>query len=270
MPRRILVALDSRDLSAQILEVATRLAAERQAELVALYVEDTTFLTAADLPFSKALRLQGGGWESLDPQVMERAFRARAQELRGELASRAARLRLAWTFQTTRGVPAQRLLEAAGEAELVVLGRSNRGRGARLGGTARRAVRECAASVLLVGGEGAVPQRVTAFFDGREPVLEAAAELTALHERPLEVAVLGGNDEQYAARAAQARTWLRAHGQPVHLRRLDSENPRKVAAALRESGPGLAVVGADSDIGEVDLAELLDELDCPVLVVRGR
>lgn len=268
MARRILVAVDSRDTGTRLLDVAARIAAARRAELIGLYVEESAFLNLADLPFSKAMRPQGGGWERLDPAQMERAFRARAEELNRELASLAGRHRLTWRFQTERGAPAECLMAAAGGAELVILGRGRRGRRAPLGSTARRAVRESSASVLVMGAEAAGPARVTAFYDGDPGVLEAADELARLYARPLEVAVLARDAAQRGNLDETATQWLRRHERPRRLRTLDAGDPDKVAAALREAGPGLAVVGATSEVGGTDLAAFMDRLDCPVLVVR--
>lgn len=269
MARRILVALDSPDRDARLLEAAARLAAGRRAELVGLFVEESDVVEAANFPFSKVLSPQGGGWRTLDPQAMERALRARARELEAALTRLAGRWQLQCSFRTERGGADECLIAAAGGAELVVLGRSRRRRSGYLGRTARRALRECQVNVLLLGDEVDMPARVTAFYAGAGGVLDAAEELAAAFARPLEVAVLAGDQATRERLRGEAAAWLHARGLPADVRVLDPGRPQALARAVHRRGPGLAVVAARDVEGAVDPEALLEALDGPVLVVRG-
>jgi nucleotide-binding universal stress UspA family protein len=269
MARRILVAIDSRELGTRLLDVAARLAAGRKAEIIGLYVEETEFLNAANLPFTKVFSPSGGGWQALEPHAMERALRSRASELQQELARLAARWELPWSFRTERGGPGEHVIAAAVGAELVVLGRSNRGGPARLGRTARRAVAECRVPVLVLGPDAEPPIRVTAFYAGGGDVLEAARELSAVFERPLEVAILADCTETAERLKGQATAWLQERKLNAAMRVVNPNDRHALNVTLRSRPPGLSVVPARGGEGETDLNTLLDVLEGPVLVIRG-
>lgn len=269
MARRILVAIDSRELGTRLLDVAARLAAGRKAELIGLYVEETEFLHGAGLPFSKILPPSGDGWQTLDPAAMERALRARAGELQAELARQAARWQLPWSFRTERGGPGECVIAAASGAELVILGRSSRGGPTRLGRTARRAITECRVPVLILGPDADVPPRVTAFFTGETDVLEAGRELAAVFERPFEVAVLAPDDDTAQRLKQDAQKWLGGHRLAPSVRVVNPNEAGGPASALRGHPPGLSVVHARDGGPGAELDKLLGALQGPVLVLRG-
>ncbi|RDD62697.1 universal stress protein [Ferruginivarius sediminum] len=269
MARRILVAIDSRELGARLLDVAARLAAGRKAELIGLYVEETEFLNAANLPFTKVFSPSGGGWQALEPHAMERALRSRASELQQELERLAVRWELPWSFRTERGGPGEHVIAAAGGAELVVLGRSNRGGPARLGRTARRAVAECHVPVLVLGPDAELPVRVTAFYAGGEDVLEAARELSAVFARPLAVAVLADDTETADRLKKQAMAWLQERKLNAAMQVVNPNDRHALNLALSGRSPGLSVVPAGGGEGGTDLDALLDVLEGPVLVIRS-
>ncbi|SDF83075.1 Universal stress protein family protein [Limimonas halophila] len=261
MAGRIVVAVDSPEPGARMLEAAARLAVRRRAELMGLYVEERAFLDLAGFPFSKTLR-PGGGWEAVDPATMQRAFETRAAELERELARLAERWRLRWRFQADRGVPAECLLASAQEADMLVLARSRSRQAPRAGSTARQALARSRIPVMILDPALSEPERVTAVFEGDERVLAAADDLARAYERPLEVlAVPAAPDDTTRAEAAAA--WLHARGWPERVTRC--ETGRDLGATLAERAGGVTVVGA-SDDGE--LATLVDAARGPVLVVR--
>lgn len=268
MARRVLVGLEGQELCRSLLDVAARLAAQRRAELHGLFVEETEFLQAAGLPFSRTLSSSGRGWEAADPETMARALRARAAELNRQLEQIASQWQLPWSFRSERGPAGDWLLAATQQAELIVLGRSRRSRGGPLGRAARRTATESRCSVLVMGPEAQLPSRITAFFDGDEHTLQAAEELARLFDRPLEVAVLAASTADTAKLRARAEAWLRTRQRPVTVRSFDAADPDRLAAALGRAPLGLAVIPAAAQPAGLDLGRLLDALSCPVLVVR--
>ncbi len=128
--RRIVAAVDTLPRSEAALEAAAELAAQRQAELLALFIEDLDLLHAAALPFAREIGVASAVRRSLDVAAMERMLRLQAEGARRRLAAIAQRVPLTWTFQIARGLLAEELLHAAAEAELVVaaLGGSGRAR----------------------------------------------------------------------------------------------------------------------------------------------
>ncbi len=266
MARRVLVAVESRDRGRHLLEAAARLATARQAELIGFYVEELEFLQAAGLPFSKTYSLFRGSWESWDADAMERAMRARGDELRRAFESLCERRQLTGTFRTARGAPGERLLEAASEAEVVILGRSRRSGRTYTGSTARRAVADCRSSVLLFDPADPVPEKVTAIYSGDPSVLAAADEMARLFQCRLEVIAVSEDSQSAADTRRRAARWLTDRRWSANVVEAGSLREGH-AAALELAGrrSGLTVVGNATSL---DLPALLDTLRGPVLIVR--
>lgn len=272
MARRILVALESSEDSRAALEAAARLAAEREAELVALFIEDVEFLSAAALPFSRALNLQSFAWQSLDAESMQRALAARAEELRRATEAAARRWRVRWSFRVVRGTARERLPQETEGFELVVVGRTNRVPLGRrpLGGTARQTVVRSTCSVFVLHAPSEFAGRVVAVYRGSPRALEAAEELARIFGQRLEVAVVADDIQQGRRLEAQATQWLRQHDAEAAVSVLQVVDAETLADALERRRGTLAVIDAATDeAAEIDLGELLDRIECPALVVRA-
>ena len=174
---RILVALDASASGRAALAGAAALAAELQAELLGLFVEDANLLRLASLPFSARSAWGPAAEEARNEETMARALRAEAALLRELLAREAERLHLRWSFRVTRGTVARELVEAAERVDLVVMGSAGRNPavGGNLGSTARAvAPLKPAADALLLD---------TTHMDIESAVQAGQAELDQLTQR---------------------------------------------------------------------------------------
>jgi nucleotide-binding universal stress UspA family protein len=122
--RRILMALDTASSVLPAIEAAAGLALGLNAELAGLFIEDERLLRFAGLPFAREFGFTSAGSRPLAPASIEQALRAQAEQLRRLLAATAERLSLAWTLEVVRGEVPRSVLERAGAADLLVLGRS--------------------------------------------------------------------------------------------------------------------------------------------------
>jgi len=116
--RRIIVRLDPRPVGLQAL---ARLAEELDAELLGLFVENVELLRLAALPFAREVGHASGVRRELDVAAMERAWRARARELRRACAEALRGSTVSWSFRVARGSPGEELLAAIGEAAVPTL-----------------------------------------------------------------------------------------------------------------------------------------------------
>ena len=83
-PRRVIIALDPEAQCSSALEAAARIAAQRGAELVGLFVEDSALIDAAALPMTRNIRRSGAAEEAVDARRMEQGLRfwaARAEAM---------------------------------------------------------------------------------------------------------------------------------------------------------------------------------------------
>jgi hypothetical protein len=118
--RRIVVAIDAGAPGRAALEAAAALAAEQQAELLALFIEDLDLIHVAGLPFAREIGTASATPRALDVLAMERSLRAFAADARRSVETIARRVPLEWSFRVVRGALDAELLAAAAAADLVV------------------------------------------------------------------------------------------------------------------------------------------------------
>jgi nucleotide-binding universal stress UspA family protein len=264
--RRILVALDASNHSLAALQAAADMAAKMEAELLGLFVEDANLLQLAGLPFAREVGGVAGAARRLDAQAMERSLKAQAERSRLALAAVAEPWRLRWSFRVVRGEMAEEVLAAAYEADLVSIGKIGRqpASGGRLGPVARTVAAGAPRSVLLT--KLAVPARpgVGVVYDDSVAAGKAlwmAAKL-AREGGGLTVLIPAPDGASGLRLEDEARQLLRSRGLTARYRWLDNSGSAVQAHLLQDEG--LLVAGADSALVPV----LLEELDCPVLLVR--
>jgi nucleotide-binding universal stress UspA family protein len=119
--QRILVAIDNLRQNERTLETAVELAAELQAELHGLYVEDENLLRLASMPFSREIGSSSAFFRPLSRNVIERTFRANAEEARRTLIASALRANVEWAFQVCRGQLLATTLAEAEKADLTIV-----------------------------------------------------------------------------------------------------------------------------------------------------
>jgi K+-sensing histidine kinase KdpD len=119
--RRIIIGLEPAPRSHATLEAAARLAAQMEAELVGLFVENINLLHFAALPFAREVGFASASRRALDVEGMERSLRGLAREARQTLAAVAGRVPVRWSFRVARGSAAGELLAAAADADLVIV-----------------------------------------------------------------------------------------------------------------------------------------------------
>lgn len=119
--RRIIIGLEPAPRTRTTLEAAARLAAQMEAELVGLFVENIDLLHFAGLPFAREVGFASATRRDLDVEGMERSLRALAREAQQTLAGVAGRVPVRWSFRVARGSGAAELLAAAADADLVII-----------------------------------------------------------------------------------------------------------------------------------------------------
>lgn len=269
--RRVVLALDpSADHVAAVREAAA-LAARLGAELSAVFVEDRALLGAAAHPFVRCFSAGAVGWRDFGVADMEGAYRALAEKARRATEEAAGSRKLQWSFTIVRGEIEASVLEAAGEADLVVLGAGMDRLRAGAGRTPRawRRVARTRRSVLVLRPETETPLVVVLYdgSDGAGRALQAARHLGD----PGNLRIVLAAKDQPAARQLenQARALLGDAPGEIEffpLPGLGAEELRRFAARI---GAGLLVLADDCDVlAEETSARELERCPCRVLVVR--
>ncbi|MHA1536566.1 MAG: hypothetical protein ACTSUD_03340 [Alphaproteobacteria bacterium] len=269
--RRVVLALDpSADHVAAVREAAA-LAARLGAELSAVFVEDRGLLGAAAYPFVRCFSAGNLGWREFGVADMEGAYRALAEKARAATEEAAGSRKLHWTFTIVRGEVEASALEAAGEADLVVLGAGMDRLGAGSGRTrlAWRRIARPRRSVLVLRPEAETP-RIVALYDGTGGAGRALQAARHLGDPGNLRIVLTAKDEPTARQLeSRARDLLGDAAGEAEFIALPGLGARELRRFVTRIGAGLLVLADDCDfLAEETAAHELGMCPCRVLVVR--
>jgi nucleotide-binding universal stress UspA family protein len=260
--RSILLVVDAAPLPLPVLEAAAALAAEWQAPLAGLFVEDIDLLRAAALPFSCELDFTTAAVRPLESLALARLLRERAEAMRAAIEQQAAASRIEWTFRTSQGELVRETLAAASEAELFIVCRSIRGAPTTGGASSSR----------LAGGRTAPP--VLSVYDGSEEssqVLRVAVRLARLSGAKLIVTVPNSPDAASAEALRQSCRRLLADKEiAAEIHPAPLTDAQQLLQAAHRFKTGWLVIGRDCPLlDEVHLRRLAEGLGHPIVLVRS-
>lgn len=273
--RRILVALDASPHSIAAVEAAARLAADFEAKLEGLFVEDVDLIRTADLPFVREVCTYPVSTQTMSSQRLERQLRQQAQRARRILETVAHQTNVKFDFRVTRGRVATELLKAAAEADLLTLGKASGPSSSRrkLGTTARRVLAEAPASVLVLHREARPGRSILTYFDGSSKADRALQLAIELAERAPETALTVLLPARSAEQNKPLRDTVLKRAKDrvpwVNVRPLTRLEAQRLAMVAHTEDGGLVVLPAGSPPLRDDiLQDFLYEVNAPVLVVR--
>jgi hypothetical protein len=120
--QQVLALLDDAALARRALEFSSAIARQLQRPLEVVYVESAPALLAASLPFTQVLAHGAAQWLPLEPQDVERGYRAQEARLR-ELAERITlRHTVHWSMRIMRGALPQAAFELRAQSDLMLVG----------------------------------------------------------------------------------------------------------------------------------------------------
>lgn len=246
---RVLVALDASARSVAALATAGALAAELDAELAGLFVEDIGLQRLMALPFARELCALSGELRPLSRADVEHAWRREAETLQRRLAEAASALRLRWSFEVARGRIAVEVDTRIAAFDLVVLGQ--RGGFHMPEPSARRTART---GPVLVWLDPA---------DASDGALELAARLA--RRSGSELVVL----RPATAMAVCPPAWSAQRDIAARCVTVDSTDRHALARAVRREAASCLVLGGHSRLAlHGKLAPVLDAVECPVVLSR--
>ncbi len=266
---RVVVPLDSASEHRVAIDTAVRLAAQAQATLHGIFVEDEDLLNLASLPFTRQITL-GAAAEALTPEHVALHLRLAANRARGELLAAAGRHGVEATFEIVRGA-SDAALSAASERDLLVAGGQTRpiGRHFRLACRWWSAIEVARGPVLLARHAWPAQGFVVVLLHDRGAasvrLLAAAAQIANAGEHGLTVLC-----PPEVAGAEGFEQWLADHlaGSVVQLRvEVDSIEPVALSQRITALECRLLAVGPGPRDGD-RLRQLAERCACDVLVVR--
>jgi len=269
--RRILIGLDTSYHSLAALRAAAELASSLEAELHGLFVEDSNLLRAAELTVARELRFPFATRGRLSPIRMRRQLRAQAEQARQALSAIARHHEITWSFQVVRGAVSAKMLEEAANADLLCVGRASRPvlHRSRVGSTAEAAAMRGPRSVLLVSRDTGIHPPVVVLYDGSpdtKRVLLLASNVADHIGGLLSILVPASASGTSKEIQEQITSGLDAEGLLVRYRELAGSGVMSLINAVQTEGAGMLVLER-AFLPSDSLRKLLDEVDCPVLLV---
>lgn len=257
---RIWVALDESPRSTAALSAAAALAAELDAELAGLFVEDINLQHLVGLPFSRQFSVLSGELHPLSQGEIERSWRRQAASLQRQLAEEAARLRLRWSFRIARGKLSAEVDTRAQAFDLVVLGK-------------RMSMRVRAVAHVPPRMAGIQTQRRVMVLFESDPAslhsLDLGARLARLNGVELVPLIRAENDAAYQAACAAARAALEGQGTAGRCGRLTTlDGASLVQAVHREQAGCLILADKGRFLNQPGFERMLDEIECPIVLIR--
>jgi len=250
--RRILVALNAVSDSQAAIERAAAMAAEHEAELAGLFVEDLDLLHLCELPGFEVM-LSSGTTRRTDRGEMERQLRARAAAAREALERIAAAHHLRWSFEVRRTRMLKAVREAAELADVVAADMAGPGR------VSGWPVRPMHRGVLAYYEGGASSARVLAL----------AVRAAVQQGMPLSVLVPVDDAAAAGEAATRVRALLRHHEVELTIERVQ---PGAAALQRRLRGGGaplLFMEAAGRLVASGALPALAAAPGCEVVLVSG-
>jgi nucleotide-binding universal stress UspA family protein len=270
--RRILVALDASTNSREALATAVNLASTLKSEIHGIFVEDVNLLRLAELPFAREIQFANHTLRQLEINSLQRQLRARAAILRRELEEVAGEHQIASNFTVSRGQVERELMAAAGDSDVLVVGRLGHSllNRMRLGSTARAVMARAASAVLLVKADVSAGP-IIALYDGSVTGLRALRLAAELAEQggDLRVLVWGLDEEEAFARRQLAVREVDEFTIEPQFQHLSGDLPLRVLQWVnRQKGNLLLLGGGEHNLPQDILDVLLAEAEQHVLVIK--
>jgi len=273
--RRILVALDASPSSQAALDAAVSLAERMKAELFGLFVEDADLLRAAESPYARQILYPSAQEAPLSRGNVERTLKAQAEQAHSSLRSAAQRAHLQYSFRSVRGQVSAELLAAAGETDLVALGKLGWSLGAplRLGSTALQLAASTLSVLLLSERRAPAALHLLAYYDASPEARQAltwAAQLAAADSGSLTVLLATPDAARAQAMQHEVAAILKGTKLNIQFRRADPASRTEMLRVLRETENGMFVMGSREPFRQLlGLESLLRESKIAVLLLRS-
>jgi len=252
--RRIVVAADASAPGRAALDAAIRLAQRLQAELEGLYLEDINLKRLAALPIAREFRF---GEAARGAAGVADDLRAEAMRLRQAFEEAASRARVRASFRIAEGRIEHAIVTETGGADLLVVGFGRRAAFAAPRAAATAAAVATRPLVLYDGSDGA----------GR--ALELAARLADDEPGSLTVVIRAASEADALKLRRKAAQLLAGHEQAARFRAAADPTLTELCRAVTADGASALVIASEDALLQGEgFRRMLDDVLCPVLVVR--
>jgi hypothetical protein len=103
------------------MQLAVELADLLHLDLLGLFLEDTSLMELAGIPFSREFRPLGGGWHTIDIDRLSRDFELAARSIERKFLAAAKRLLTGYRFEVARGPMVKTLASVSRRDDIVMI-----------------------------------------------------------------------------------------------------------------------------------------------------
>lgn len=268
---RILVAIDGSPHSLAALKLGAELAANIDAELVGIYVEDINLIRVAALPITREVGFYSAQISEVEIQRLKRQLRAQARRAEQALALIAESAEVQWSFQIAQGFIHTEILAAAEEADLVVMGKSGWSRRKQLGSTAQTMVVQFKQKILIFQAGVALGRPVMAVYTGSEVSKKALQVILELRteDNPFTILISTNDAVRVKELKTEIQEWAEKNRVKPDYLWIPKIDEATIARQVWSINCGMLVLPAESDLlPSEQLLNLLNKIDCAVYLVR--
>lgn len=272
--QRIVVALDPSTHSGAALEAAARLASRLGAELHGVFVEDVNVRRLADLSFVQEVGFFTARCRRVETHELSRQLEVQAGRVRRRFQIRTQSLTTRCTFRVVRGRVAPEVLKAAGQADVVILGKGawSPFQTEHLAPAVREVLNQTPASTLVLRADRRVEPPMRVVHDGTslgDRAVAIAAELTKDEDGHLMVFLLADGPGEASGLEQRVRERLAGTEIVLSFQELTEGSASRLAyiVAHEETGTLILPVGTGA-LEDEALLDFLDMTRVPVLLIR--
>ncbi|GJL72608.1 MAG: hypothetical protein NMNS01_18070 [Nitrosomonas sp.] len=271
---RILVALDASAVNRSVLQAATTLAVNLDAELNALFIEDINLLRLAELPFAREIVYGSDTGRGINVADMERSMLMQTKRLRELVGTIAKQSRLRIAFDVERGDIASAICHASRQTDLLIIGKNSQLlRQSLKVGTIAQALLSSTHCNLMVLQHGATIERpVVVTFDGSDVSLTAvllASRLARQDHNVLIVLFPAVNDHRYQLLYNQLMKEITNTSLQIRPVRLSENTVAQILQAIKQyQGRILLLETGCSFLTADQTREIVMQADIPVVLLR--
>ena len=273
--KRILVALDASPSSRAALRAAMELAVRFGAELSGLFVEDQNLLRLSSYAFVQEIGLYTATSRRIEEKEIEREVRVQSRRVQRIFTLTTERAHLSSSFRIVRGVVLSEVLNAAKDADVLVLGKLGWSllRHDRLGSTVRGLLPERSGLTLIMEPNTCLGAPMAVVYDGTSvgdrALLTTLSINDHLDESPaLIVLLISPDPAQSHELKKQASRILSNQKRMARYRVLTRTNALQIASILQEEVCGTLVLPVRSAAFQNEALEvLMENVNLPMLLV---
>ena len=267
---RILVAVDASPNSLVALRAAVDLARRMKAEILGLFIEDINLHRLGNLPFAQEIGIYTAHSRRISSRQIRLQLRAQSKRARNLLERLASEAHVRWTYRVQQG-STNDLKDAAADADLIVLGRSGWSGRRKLGSTVQFLLSHYPSRTLIIGDRSSSESPIFIVYDGSDSskrALASASDMIKESNGFLTVGILAETSNQARQLQREAFQWLKGQGIEPRFRWIIGWSSKKINDLVRSENCLLILPRSIEPLQDKPVSDLLDEVDCPILLVN--